>query len=199
MLENGGDPFIKNMKGESIESILNDTEDHEDLKLLIDTARKNLSLKTTGIASPIHNAIKEGNISWLKIYKMLGANFCSFNDKGERPIETAINLDHANVDIVLFVLNQSQTLLEEETILKLVFQYLEAQVRQKFMNKSLVKKYEDLWQNLIKTGTKRGENIQTLSEMVQTPSRFVFSNLLQLAMEDGTNANNISYIQINST
>jgi len=195
LLENGGDPFQKNKKGESIESILNDMEDHDDLKSLIETAKKNLSLKTTGRASLIHNAIEDGNILKLQIYSMLGGNFNSFNEKGERPIETAINLENANVEIVLFVLNRSQSLLEEENIFKFVFQYLEIQTDQKNINANILKKYEDSVLNLIEKATKRGENIQALLKMIQTPSLLFLSDLLKLAIQVGTNENNISFLQ----
>lgn len=196
MLENGGDPFQKNKKGESVESILNDMEDPEDLKSLIDIAKQNLSVKTTGRASVIHNAIEDGNILKLQIYSMLGANFYSFNEKGERPIETAItNLENANVEIVLYVLNCSQSLLDEEKIFKLVFQFLEKETQQKNINETIIKKYEDSLLSLIEKATKRGKNIQNLLKTIQSPSLLFLSDLLKLAIQEGTNENNISFLQ----
>ncbi len=92
-------------------------------------------------------------------------------------------------------MNYSQSLLEEENIFKLVFQFLEMQIEQKNINETIFKKYEESWLNVIEKATKRGENIQTLLKMIQAPSLLFPSDLLKLAIQEGTNENNISFLQ----
>ncbi len=175
LIKNGGDPFQRNKKEESIESYLNDIEGHESLKLLIQESKGGLS--TEG-ESPIHRAIEDNKTMKLHIYRVLGANFYAFNNKGERPLEVAINL--GDVDIVLFVLHQSQILLEEDTMFDRVVQFLASQILQQNINVTHVHKYKELWRNVIVSGAKRRENFTALLGMVPASSKLLHSELLKL-------------------
>ena len=139
------------------------------MKTLVEEARIKKSSDIKGNNNFIHKAVEDGSLKWLTLYSVLGGNFYSFNEKGDRPLDVALNLP-ANADIMLYVLNQSQRLLGDQNILSRVIQFLKIQVLEKKMGKSQVKKYENLWNNLIKKGVENGDDIVVLRGMIPNDS-----------------------------
>ncbi len=166
MLQNGGDPFLRNKKGESIETYLKDREDLQHLKTLLEQARIRKNSDTKEGANFIHKAVEEGSLTWLKIYSILGGNFYSFNQKGDRPLDVALN-PHANTEVMLYVLNQSQRLFDDQNVFSRVLQFLKIQILEEKIDKSQVKKYNTLWNNLIKIGEDNGEDMKVLLNMTR--------------------------------
>jgi hypothetical protein len=167
LLQNGGDPFLKNKNGESIETYLKDRGDFKHLKILVEEARIKKSSDIAGKNNFIHKAVEDGSLRWLAIYSALGGNFYCFNEKGERPIDVAIGLD--NADIMLYVLNQSQRLLEDQNFVSRVIQFLKIKVLEQKINKSQAQKYKTLWNNLIEKGAENGDDTEVLREIFTQP------------------------------
>jgi len=175
MLQNGGDPFLKNKNGDSIETYLQNREDLLNLKELVNQARINKNLDNTEENYYIHKGVESGSMKWLQFYAFFGGNFKSFNKNGERPLDIA--LKKANVEIVLYVISQSQELLDDQNIFNQVFHYLERQILDQKITKAQLqlKIYKTILQKLIRIGTDRNKNVQVFLEMME-PKSFVFPN-----------------------
>jgi hypothetical protein len=94
MLEHGGNPFIKNKKGESIESLLQRSE----FEIPVKIAAKINELKSAPIQckeSPVHKSVRDNNVNRLKILKMCFASLESYNYHQERPGGNAIKKIHS--------------------------------------------------------------------------------------------------------
>jgi hypothetical protein len=161
LLQNGGDPFLRNQKGKSIVTYLKDREDLQHLKSLVEQARIRKNSDTKEGANFIHKAVEEESLTWLKIYSILGGNFYSFNQKGDQPLDVALSLP-VNGDVMLYVLNQSQRLLDDPNVFSRVLQFLKIQILEGKIDKSKVNKYNTLWNNLIKIGEDNGEDMKVL-------------------------------------
>jgi len=166
LLKNGGDPFIKNKNGDSIESYLQNREDLQNLKELVDQARINQNSDHTEENYYIHKAVETGSMKWLQFYAFFGGIFKSFNKNGERPLDIA--LKKANVEIVLYVISQSQELLNDQNIFNQVFHYLESQILEQKISKAQLqlKSYKAILQKLIRIGTDSNKNVQVFLEML---------------------------------
>ena len=123
LLQNGGNPFIKNKNGDSVESYLQNRDDLQSLKALVHQARVSKNSSITGENHFIHKAVENGSMKWLQFYAVFGGNFKSYNKTGERPLDIAIK--KGNIDIVLYVISQSQELLESQDIFHQVYKFLE--------------------------------------------------------------------------
>ena len=168
LLQNGGDPFLKNKNGESIETYLQNRDDLQSLKALVEQARVSKNSSITGDNHFIHKAVENGSMKWLQFYAVFGGNFKSYNKTGECPLDIAIKKD--NIDIVLYVISQSQELLENQDIFNHVFQFLETKFLDQKINRSQSQKYETLFKKLIRIATQNNKNVQVLLEMIRPES-----------------------------
>jgi hypothetical protein len=173
LLQNGGDPFLKNKNGDSIESYLQNREDLQNLRELVDQARVSKNSEDKGENKFIHKAVENGNMQWLQFYAFFGGNFKSFNKQGERPLDIAIKM--ANVDIVLYVISQSQELLENHDIFDQVSNFLQSQILEQKISNTLKQKYETLLQKLVKIGTNNDNNVDILFKFIE-PQSLVIPN-----------------------
>ncbi len=157
---------MKNKNGDSIESYLQNSEDLQNLKELVDQARISKNAAKTGENHYIHKAIETGSLKWLQFFAFFGGNFKSFNKNGERPLDIAIK--KANVEIVLYVISQSQELLNDQNIFNQVFHYLESQILEQKISKAQLqlKSYKAILQKLIRIGTDSNKNVQVFLEML---------------------------------
>jgi len=165
-LQNGGDPFLKNKNGDSIETYILNREDLQNFRELVDSARVRKNSEDTGQNHFIHKAVENGSMKWLQFYAFFGGNFKSFNKKGERPLDIAIKND--NADIVLYVISQSQELLDDQSIFCQVFNFLESQILEQKISKFQIEKYESIFKKLVKIGNENNKNVRVLLEMVES-------------------------------
>ena len=165
-MKNGGDPFIKNKNGDSIESYLQNREDLQNLKELVDQARINQNSDHTEENYFIHKAVETGSLKWLQFYAFFGGNFKSFNKNGEMPLNIA--LKKTNVEIVLYVISQSRELLDDQTIFNEVFHFLESQILEQKISKYQLqlKSYKTILQKLIRIGNVSNKNVQVFLEIL---------------------------------
>jgi len=164
---------MKNKNGDSIESYLQNSEDLQNLKELVDQARISKNAAKTGENHYIHKAVETGSMQWLQFYAFFGGNFKSFNARGERPLDIAINED--NADLVLYVTSQCQELLDDQSIFCQVFNFLESQILDKKIRKSLLQKYKTLLRKLVKIGVNNNKNVQFLLDIIK-PNSLAMSN-----------------------
>ena len=103
MLKMGGNPFVKNMHGESIEFLIglkkHCSEDFLEIDKMIEEAKQNMPEETN--ESLVHKAVRENDLKKLKLYHKFGALLSWYNLKGQTPKDVAI--EKGFVDIVKYI------------------------------------------------------------------------------------------------
>ena len=95
MLDKGGNPFLRNNQGQTVESILRSTTD-QDSRLVeeifnnIDLLKRRTPQETN--ESLVHSAVRRNNFKKLRFYHRLGASLDTYNLKGKTPRDLAVEL-----------------------------------------------------------------------------------------------------------
>ena len=104
MIQNGGNPFIRNKKGESVITLLESlTEEQAQIKEQLQEAIKNFEEKypSTDQESGVHSAARKNQLKKLKRYKLFSASFDPYNNKRQKPVEVAMECGHLEVALFL--------------------------------------------------------------------------------------------------
>ena len=115
MIQMGGNPFISNKMGDSIESLVGSLcREEEDIKnqILAEINAFKTSFPPSEKEGLVHSAVRQNNLKLAKVLQMLGASFDSYNNKRERPLDIAI--DNKCNRMAVFVLNSMDRAVEEE-------------------------------------------------------------------------------------
>ena len=103
MLKMGGNPFVKNNNGQSIEFLIglkkHCSEEFLEIEKMIKEAKQNIPEETN--ESLVHKAVRENDLKKLKLYHKFGALLSSYNSKGQTPKDVAI--EKGFLDIVKYI------------------------------------------------------------------------------------------------
>ena len=115
MIQNGGNPFIRNKKGESVITLLESlTEEQAQIKEQLQEAIKNFEEKypSTDQESGVHSAARKNQLKKLKRYKLFSASFDPYNNKRQKPVEVAMECGH--LEVALFLMENTDGLFPRE-------------------------------------------------------------------------------------
>ena len=153
MLENNGNPFIRNKKGETIDDYLQkeacDAIIYQKLK---DYVRK-IQIQQNNIleekpADRVHQSVIENNLKKLRLYRLLSASLESYNLKGEMPLEIAMKND--NLEIVLYLIEHTKNVFENMSLGPKVYDFLAKKIREKNeLLPSHIKRYSKVWEKFL--------------------------------------------------
>ena len=104
MIQNGGNPFVRNKEGESVNLLLESlTEEQAGIKEQLKEAIKNFeeNFPCGDQESFVHCAARNNQLKLLKRYKFLQASFDSYNNKRQKPVEIAMESGQLEVAIYL--------------------------------------------------------------------------------------------------
>ena len=104
MIQNGGNPFIRNKAGESINKQLESlTGEQADIKEQLQEAIRSFDEKypIKDEESVVHCAARNNQLKKLRTYKFFCASFDSYNNKRQKPVEVAIECGHLEVAVFL--------------------------------------------------------------------------------------------------
>ena len=97
MLDNGGNPFLKNKSGETIEGLLKTNPTQQSQSTIVQeilNEAEQLKQRTTMETneSLVHSAVRKKDLKILKLYSKLGASLQTLNLKDQTPRELAAEL-----------------------------------------------------------------------------------------------------------
>jgi len=116
MIKSGGNPFLRNKEGASVNSLIDNlTEDQADVREQLKEAIKNFFEEQKRIGeegghreSAVHAAARNKNLKLLKRYKLLQASFDSYNYQGQKPVEVA------HLEVAIFLMQHTHGFFQEE-------------------------------------------------------------------------------------
>jgi hypothetical protein len=155
MLENGGNPFLGNKKGETIEHYVQNSE--SEIRLKFDNTIRGLKEHPwKRKESLVHKAVRGNSLIGLSILKMIFASLESHNSEREKPIEIAIA--NENLEMSLFIMKNTKNVFEDVSLDKKCNDFLYNQITSNHVNPSLIQKYKTVWESFLTYRKDQGLN-----------------------------------------
>ena len=148
MVKKGGNPFIKNLAGETAESIVgnlrNEVPSEEKTEVLkaIESYHEKFPPKT--FDSLVHSAARKNGLGRLKVMKFFGANFESYNERRQLPLDVAIEANH--FELALYLMQETDQLFHDGDLVKKCFEFLIGQARVFAFTSHVAGKYLKVYQ-----------------------------------------------------
>ena len=148
MIRKGGNPFIKNLGGETAESIVRNLRDEvpaEERTEVLNAIEGYLEkFPPKPYDSLVHSAARQNELGRLKVMKFFGANFESYNERRQLPLDVAIEAKH--LELSLYLMLNTDQLFKDSDLVKRCFEFLIVQAREFSFTANLAGRYLKVFQ-----------------------------------------------------
>ena len=160
MLEKGGNPFVKNKRGESIVSYLQASE--PEIQQKFEPKIKELKIKALLASikseeSPVHRSVRENNLKRLKRLRMFCATLESYNSMQEKPIDIAMK--NGNLEIALYIMKYSQNVFDDSSRALKCFDFLSEKIASTIVDLTFIEDYTNIWKTFLEYGIEHRLNV----------------------------------------
>ena len=178
MIQHGGNPFVRNKAGQSIESMLESlSPDQSSIKKLLLSEIENFKLKfpPQDQESLVHSAARNNRLKLLKVYRLLNASLDSFNYKRQKPLEVAMESGH--LESSLYLMQSMPGIFQDQDIGQECFKFLREQASSSAFSAPLALNYIQVIQSCLKLQEFDAKEIEKLEEELKT-SKENFNEML---------------------